>query len=156
MTRRVNDLELQATVLEGGILHAATIQKVQKLEAARQKPEDYDVDKGLDLRDEINRAFKILSARFGDFDKTTKSAVQVRALAEHLFTKVLGFELEFQTLPVLYEGREFKVAFLSGHVPIVLTSPGQDTEKAGLDIPQAAFADGKRKRSAAGTLQELL
>lgn len=156
MTRRVNDLELQATVLEGGILHAATIQKVQKLEAARQKPEDYDVDKGLDLRDEINRAFKILSARFGDFDKTTKSPLQVRTLAEHLFTKVLGFDLEFQTLPVLYEGREFKVAFLSGHVPIILTSPGEDTEKAGLDIPQAAFADGKRKRSAAGTLQELL
>ncbi len=95
MARRVNDLDLQATTIEGGILNASTIQKVQKLEADRQKASDYDVEKGLDLRDEINRGFRILGARVADFEKSSRSILQVRTLAEHLFGTVLGFDLTF-------------------------------------------------------------
>jgi hypothetical protein len=156
MARRVNDLDLQATIVEGGILNASTIQKVQKLEALRQKPADYGVEKGLELRDEINRAFKILAARVADFQKSSQSVIQVRALAEHLFQRVLGFDLEFQQQAIILEGREFKPTFLAGHVPIALTAPNANEDKAGLDIPTAALADGRRKRSASGMMQEFL
>jgi hypothetical protein len=156
MARRVNDLDLQATIVEGGILNASTIQKVQKLGAPRQKPADYGVEKGLELRDEINRAFKILAARVADFQKSSQSVIQVRALAEHLFQRVLGFDLEFQQQGIILEGREFKPTLLAGHVPIALTAPNANDDKAGLDIPTAALADGRRKRSASGMLQEFL
>ncbi len=156
MARRVNDLDLQATTIEGGILNASTIQKVQKLEAARQKPADYGVEKGLDLRDEINRAFRILAARMTDFEKSSRSILQVRTLAEHLFGTVLGFDLAFQTSPIPLDGREFRPAFLAGHVPIVLATPSDDEGKAGVDAPTAALADGRRRRSASGMLQEFL
>ncbi len=129
---------------------------MQKLEAARQKPADYAVEKGLDLRDEINRSFRILVARMADFEKSSRSIMQVRTLAEHLFGKVLGFDLAFQPNPITLEGREFQPAFLAGHVPIVLTAPKEVEDKVGLDIPTAALADGRRKRSASGMLQEFL
>ncbi len=156
MARRVNDLDLQATTIEGGILNASTIQKVQKLEADRQKASDYDVEKGLDLRDEINRGFRILGARVADFEKSSRSILQVRTLAEHLFGTVLGFDLTFHANPTTVDGREFRPAFTAGHVPIVLATPSDEEGKAGVDMPSVALADGRRKRSAAGMLQEFL
>ena len=51
-----------ALAIEGGILAAEWLAKVAQLEAAAQGEDDYSVPKGLQLRDEIARSWRIAQA----------------------------------------------------------------------------------------------
>src|SRR5207253_3213246 len=55
-------LAFDALSIEGGLLGAEWLGKVAQLEASAQEPADYHVPKGLHIRDEIARSWRIAQA----------------------------------------------------------------------------------------------
>ena len=63
MARRSDaTLQFDALALEGGLLPAEWLARVAALEAPAQSPTDYGIKKGLQLRDEITRYWRIAGA----------------------------------------------------------------------------------------------
>lgn len=145
--------------LEGGILPAEFFQKVAALEAKKQKNSDYRLAKGLNIRDEIGRAWRIAIAEWRDYQEqrihsnADQYEIGVKRWLVALFKQVLGFEdlrpsehklLAERSFPVNYRGE-------NNTVPIVLT-----TSDYLLDKSNALFGEDGRKRSPHGLLQEYL
>ena len=159
MARR-NDPRLlfEALSIEGGLLPPEWLAKVAALQAPKQTPADYGVPKGLELRDEIARYWRIAEALFADYVKAREHARDegehaTRALVEGLLGSVFGFDA-IQPGGERHAGdRTFRVGleWSDGRVPVVVGTPSE-----GLDSLAARQADGHRRRSAWGALQEYL
>ena len=61
-------LAFDAISIEGGLLGAEWLAKIAQLEAGAQTPADYRVPKGLNIRDEIARSWRIAQACFEELD----------------------------------------------------------------------------------------
>jgi len=149
-------LQFDALSLEGALLPPEWLARVAALEAPAQSPADYGVPKGLQLRDEIGRYWRIAEAIWAEFAAARSGADPVGAanrLARDLLVQVFGFS----DLAVVGErtmgGRGFPLAFeaLGGRVPVVVGSPSE-----GMDQSVLRHGDGTRRRSAWGGLQEYL
>jgi hypothetical protein len=57
--RTLQELAFTALTIEGGLLAPDFLNKVAHLEAKEQSEADYDIPRGLKLRDEIGRYWKI-------------------------------------------------------------------------------------------------
>ena len=147
-----------ALTLEGGLLPPEWLTKVAALDAPLQKPADYGVPKGLELRDEITRYWRMAEALYADFAKQREHAKDdgeratdrfVSALLEQVF----GFTGLAAGSRREVQGRGFTIAYESsdGRVPVVIGAAGE-----GLDTPSLRHGDGGRRRSGWGSLQEYL
>jgi hypothetical protein len=152
--RRSNATVFDTITLEGGLISSAMLAKVAARGAGTQSEADYGVPKGLTLRDEIARYFRIGAALFQDFAASpTPSAGATIAFAEALLGQVLGFsDLRHEDAPsgVTLEAKD-------GRVPIVVVPPGRDEERDhDLDRANPYLTSEGRRRSAASALQDWL
>ena len=147
--------------LEGGLLLADLLNQLDALQLPGQKPIDYQVPKGLLLRDEIGRYWRISQALWSGFEaqRARKDRGDQSKIAQQWLTDLLGQVFGFSDIdrcmqPQTLGDREFPVThqFCSGAVPMVLCAPGARA----LDTPHARFGQAGRRRSPTGLLQEYL
>ena len=150
-------IAFDALSIEGGLLGADWLGKVAQLRAAAQEPADYRVPKGLHIRDEIARSWRIAQACFQEMEAGRASGGDSRALAERFIEAFLRDALCFVSVmrvePKTIGERVYPVRFfaLADRVPVVVAPAG-----AGLDTPLPELSDDRRRRSAFGLLQEVL
>ncbi len=157
-TRR-NEVRLafEALYIEGGLLAPEWLAKVARLEAPGQSESDYRVLKGLSLRDEIGRYWRVAQAHWGDFASGRSSGGDPKALAERfvvgLLRDVFGFSVLATVGSAVIAERSYPVGHtaLNGRVPVVIAPAG-----SGLDTLVPVFGDGVRRRNAFGLAQEYL
>ena len=123
-------LAFDALSIEGGLLGAEWFGKVAQLQAAAQEPADYRVPRGLHIRDEIARSWRIAQACFQEMETGCASGGDARALAERFLEAVLrdafGFASVVRRGPRKIDEQVYPVQFfaLDGRVPIVVAPAG--------------------------------
>src|SRR5690606_27611448 len=154
---RETQLAFEALSIEGGLLAPEWLSKVAQLQAGTQAEADYRIHKGLNLRDEIGRYWRIAQAQWADFKSGRDAKGDAKALAERFVHALLRDAFGFASLaavsPAVLAERSYPIgqAALGGRVPVVIAPAG-----GGLDTLASAFGDGTRKRSAFGLAQEYL
>lgn len=160
MARRNNhELAFAALSIEGALLAPDFLNKVAHLDAAEQSEADYDIPRGLKLRDEIGRYWKIAQNLWQDFSvrrgrsDVDSHAVTVRDFLEPFCRQVLGFADVRPVGQVTLDERIFPIGFAAGEgrVPLVFAAHDQ-----GLDKPSTRHGDGVRRRSPFLLAQEFL
>jgi hypothetical protein len=155
--KRAAQLAFETIAIEGGLLSPEWLSKVAALEAGSQSDADYRVPKGLNLRDEIGRYWRIAQAHWREFEAGRAGSSDLRGLSERFVEALLRESLGFtslQRVPAAVVGdRSYPVGFaaLGGRVPVIVAPAG-----TGLDALAPAFGDGTRRRSAFGLAQEYL
>ena len=174
-TARDAELAFDALSIEGGLLAADWLARVAQLRAPLQSPGDYGIPKGLELRDEIGRYWRIAQAHWLDFATGRKAKAEPDALARRFMLALLRDAFGFTDLdacpPVSGDTLAFGGANDEGWAPVRLRDgawPLAAIDSAGripfacapvglsLDTPHRALGDGHRKRSAFGLVQEFL
>lgn len=155
--RRETRLAFEALSIEGALISADWLARVAQLQTGRQSEADYRIPKGLNLRDEIGRYWRIAQAHWVDFESGRNSKAEPRALAERFVAGLLrdcfGFGTLLAATPIEIAGRSYPVGYhvLDGRVPVVIAPAGD-----GVDALSPTFGDGSRRRSAFGLAQEYL
>jgi N-6 DNA Methylase len=150
-------LAFEALSIEGGLLSPDWLSRAAQLAAGGQSEADYRVPKGLNLRDEIGRFWRIAQAHWGDFEAGRTAKADAKPLAERFLEGLLkdcfGFATLVKAEPVVLADRSYPIGFaaLGGRVPVVVAPAG-----SGLDSLSPAFGDGVRRRTAFGLAQEHL
>src|SRR5262245_26911105 len=157
-------LAFETLSIEGGLLSPEWLARVAQLAAGQQSEEDYRVPKGLSLRDEIGRYWRIAHAHWKEFaaglehpPPGPENVERRRGLAERFISSLLrdvfGFATLEATTPIVIDGHRYPIsmAALNGRVPVVVTAAGDGVESA-----SAFFGDGGRRRSPFGLAQEYL
>src|SRR5260221_2195606 len=125
-------LAFDALSIEGGLLSPDWLARVAQLQAGAQSEADYRIPKGLHLRDEIGRYWRIAHALWVEFDAGRRGHADERLVAERFALTLLRDVFGFATLgsvgPVEREGRTFPIghAALGGRVPIAAAPAGGD------------------------------
>ena len=154
---REAQLAFEALSIEGGLLSPEWLSKVAQLQAGTQAEADYRILKGLNLRDEIGRYWRIAQAHWADFKSGRDAKADPRALSERfvpaLFRDAFGFTSLVAVPPAILSERTYPIgqAALGGRVPVVI-APAD----SGLDALSPSSGDGSRRRSAFGLAQEYL
>lgn len=157
LRRSEAQLGFEALSIEGGLLSPDWLSRAAQLQAGQQSEADYRVPKGLNLRDEIGRYWRIAQAHWTDFAAGRASGGDARALAERFVPSLLRESFGFISLaevePVVIAERSYPVGFsaIGLRVPVVIAPAG-----SGLDSLVPAFGDASRRRSAFGLAQEFL
>mgnify|MGYP000085350860 CR=1 FL=1 len=169
MSRRsANQLAYQSIRIEGGLIPAdelARLTSLQTPDKTEQTETHYGIPKGLKLRDEVARYWKIAQNLWADF-QPQRSRADINA---HDFTRrefllpllrsVLGFADLEEGACIEASGHTYNIGHLSGdgRVPLILAAHDQ-----GLDAPDDRFGEtnpetGKiRRRSPFMLAQEAL
>jgi len=149
--------------IEGGLLSPEWLARVAQLAADHQSEKDYRVPKGLSLRDEIGRYWRIAHAYWKEFAAGLEHHApgpdmdRRRVLAERfisaLLRDVFGFATLEATTTIVVNGHRYPIsmAALNGRVPIVVAAAGE-----GVESTSGLFGDGGRRRSPFGLAQEYL
>lgn len=146
-----------ALSIEGGILTAEWLARVAQLGAKAQSENDYRVPKGLQLRDEISRSWRIAQAYYRDFEAGQTAGADLFLITErfvqNLLHEALGFTSLVASEPKVQGERIYPIRYfaLGNQVPVVVVPAG-----IGLDRPLDELGDGRRRRSGFGLLQEYL
>jgi hypothetical protein len=147
-------LAFAAIRVEGGMIAPAMLARIAQHQADNQKEADYGIPKGLTLRDEIARYFRIGQALYAELaaSATPSEAATVR-FAEQLLRDVFGFADVHRVGTREIGDRRFAVTLEAGggRVPVVVVPPSGDLDRSSDHL---AF-DGRR-RSAASALQDWL
>lgn len=158
MSRRPSALEFDAISIEGGLLPAEWLARVAALKAPQQSPTDYGIPRGLNLRDELGRYWRIAEAHWADFAATRERAVDPHALSQRfvlaMLRDVFGVaDLQVQTQPHTLNERQYPLTASGrdGRLPLVVAAAGQR-----LDERDRRYGDGNRQRSTFGLLQDWL
>lgn len=147
--------------MEGGLLPADLLNQLDALQLPGQKPSDYAIPKGLSLRDEIGRYWRIAQAQWAGFDakRQREDLADPTATAQRwmqdLLAQVFGFSDLTQAGHAQVIGeRHFPITHhaFGGAVPLVLCTPG----RGALDERLPRFGHEGRRRSPTGLLQEYL
>jgi hypothetical protein len=155
--KRESQLAFEALSIEGGLLSPEWLSRAAQLAAGQQSEPDYRVPKGLNLRDEIGRYWRIAQAHWSDFATGRAGGADSRAIAERFVPALLRESFGFASLgvvaPITLSERVYPIgsSALDGRVPIVVAPAG-----SGLDTLSPAFGDSGRRRSAFGLAQEFL
>ena len=147
----------EALSIKGGLLGSEWLGKVASLQAAAQEPFDYHIPKGLQIRDEIARRWRIAQARFREMESGRAAGGDARALAERFIEAVLrdafgfGSLVRANTKPGGERMQPVTFFALGNRVPVVAAPAGE-----GLDTSLPELGEDHRRRSAFGLLQETL
>lgn len=158
MSRRDAALEFDAIHIEGGLLPAEWLASIAALKAAHQSPGDYGIPKGLNLRDEVGRYWRIAQAHWSEFANAREQAEDPHALASRfvqaLMRDVFGAsDLQPHAAPVEIGERLYPISTSArtGRLPLVIAAAHQR-----LDERDRRYGDSGRQRSAFGLLQDYL
>lgn len=155
--RKEAQLAFEAISIEGGLLSPEWLSKVAQLAAGSQSEADYRIPKGLNLRDEIGRYWRIAQAHWKDFASGLTSKADRKCLAENFVLSILRETFDFKSLqpiePCVISERKYPVGYsaFGNRVPVVIAPAG-----SGLDTLSPTFGDEGRRRSAFGLAQEYL
>jgi len=152
--RRTSGLAFNAITVEGALIAPAMLARIAQRQADAQKDADYKIPKGLTLRDEIARYFRIGQAMFRELTVTeTPSTTATVNFVENLLREVFGFASIYRVGTRVVGDRQFAITLecLGGRVPIVVVPPADDLDRASTHVT----TDGRR-RSAASALQDML
>jgi hypothetical protein len=153
-TRRTAALAFDAITVEGALIAPAMLARIAQHQAGGQTEADYGVPKGLTLRDEIARYFRIGQALFNDLtaSKTPSNAATV-GFVEKLLRDVFGFADVHRVGSRIIGEQQFALTLggLDGRIPLVVVPPGDDLDRPSTHLP----TDGRR-RSAASAVQDWL
>lgn len=161
MSRNTSTLAYDCLSVEGGIIPAEWFSRLAQSSLEEMRAEDYRLPAGVQLRDEISRAWTISRAWWQRYSKAREGhdpdshhAVKAAStFAQGLLREVFGFQsLATVTGSLLVDGRQFQITLqaLGGRVPIVVSGWGEP-----LDTPLERLKDGRR-RSPFGMLQDYL
>ncbi|ABY28696.1 Eco57I restriction-modification methylase domain-containing protein [Methylorubrum extorquens] len=152
--KRTPAIAFDAITLEGGLIAPAMLTQIARIEADEQTPADYGVARGLILRDEIARAYRIAQAHYEDLTAHPEpSLAATQRFTEALLREVLEFrdlvpvgrhDRDGDIYPVTFEG-------LGGRVPVVVVPPSD-----GIDRVSASLMAAGRRGSAASVVQDWL
>jgi hypothetical protein len=151
---RRSGLTFDAIAVEGALIAPAMLARIAQHQADAQKDADYNIPKGLTLRDEIARYFRIGQAMFRELTVTeTPSTAATVNFIEKLLREVFGFADIHRVGMRVVGDRQFAVTLecLGGRVPVVVVPPADD-----LDRPSTHLTADGRRRSAASALQDWL
>jgi hypothetical protein len=147
-------LAFDAMTVEGALISPAMLARIAEQKAGGQADSDYNIPKGLTLRDEIARYFRIGQALFEElFAGATPSAAATTRFVEALLCDVFGFAdinrtgmhmLGERLYPVTLEAR-------GGRAPVVVVAPSDELDAPSLHLPSEG-----RRRSAVSALQDWL
>lgn len=152
--RRKTAIIFDAINLEGSLIAPAMLERIAARAAGEQSESDYSIPKGLTLRDEIARFYRIGQAHYKDFNSAqSQSLAAPIRLIERLFSDVFGFHAMEKIDTRTIGDRVFAITLegLSGRVPVVVAASSDSLDRAS-DFLQP---DG-RKRSAASAIQDWL
>ncbi len=160
-------LTFEALAIEGGLISPEWLARVAQLDAGHQAEVDYRIPKGLNLRDEIGRYWRIAQAQWTDFAHALAAGRATKQVAEQFVTALLEDCLGFGSLaargPVTKGERTYPLAWaaLEGRVPVVIVAPrpatkGDGDARSALDDLSPELGDAGRRRSAFGLAQEYL
>lgn len=151
-------LHFDALAIEGGLFPAEWLARVAALEAPHQHADDYAIPRGLTLRDEIGRAWRIAQAVSTEFQTARARAGHdaegaTRRFVQQLLAQAFGHADLASGQRHELTGREYPITLQAqaGLVPVIVAAHDE-----ALDERQTRFADGSRRRSAFGLLQEYL
>lgn len=149
--RKNSAISFEALNIEGALLSPAMVQRIAARDAGNQTEADYRVPKGLNVRDEIARYFRIGQALFEGV-KQASAAGTIR-FTEELLREVFGFTDITKPGSHTQDGRDYVVTLeaLGGRVPIVVVPPSNDLDRASDHL----HSDGRR-RSASSAIQDWL
>lgn len=153
------ELAFSAIRIEGGLLAADFLGRVARFDATGQAETDYDIPKGLKLRDEIGRYWKIALNLWQEFNagrqRTDHDALSFtrKDFLEPFCRHVLGFTNIQITGQISLGGRIFPIGYqaLAGQVPLIFAA-----HSLGLEQSDARFGDDSRRRSPFLLAQEYL
>src|ERR1700722_6538755 len=143
-----------AISVEGNLLAPAILNEIANSAAPNQTESDYHVPRGVTVRDELARYFRIGQATFRHLHASLAPSLDATTrFASDLLVNVLGFSTDPSAGVLTLAGHQFPVAFqaLGGRVPIVVVPPVE-----GLEAPSAYLRPDGRRRSAAIALQDWL
>src|SRR5262245_50455631 len=153
-TRRAPDLTFDTLTVEGALISPAMLVRIAAHQADDQTEADYAVPKGLSLRDELARYFRIGQALLAALTTSEKPSLGATVeFVEELLRDIFGF-VDLKRIGSRTLGdRLFAVTLegLGGQVPIVVVPPKDELDQPSEHIP----TDG-RKRSAASAIQDWL
>lgn len=166
--RSVNQLAYQSIRIEGGLIPAdelARLTSLQTPDKTEQTESHYGIPKGLKLRDEVARYWKIAQNLWADFQPQRQRAdinahdLTRREFLLPLLRSVLSFADLEEGARIEASGHTYNIGHLSGdgRVPLILAAHDQ-----GLDAPDDRFGEtnpetGKiRRRSPFMLAQEAL
>ena len=151
---RKSTLSFDAITLEGSLLSSAKFVAITERKAEEQSDADYNIPKGLTLRDETARYFRIGQALFRELHaSSTPSRHKSIEFTEQLLRGVFGFsDIQPVHLPQLRDEREFPLTLeaLAGRVPVIVVPPADALDHASHSLSH------DRRRSAASALQDWL
>jgi hypothetical protein len=151
---RTLSLAADAITVEGALIAPPMLARVAAQHADRQSEAEYRIPKGLTLREEIARYFRIGQALFAEFSaSSTPSMAKTITFVEALFRDVFGFADMVRVGARSMDDRLFAVTLegLSGRAPVVVVPPSDSLDRASDHLP----TDGRR-RSAASAVQDWL
>jgi hypothetical protein len=163
-SRREAPLAYETLSIEGGLLSPEWLPRVGQLTAGHQAEADYGVPRGLGLRDEIARYWRIAHAHWQEFAAGLGTPVQSREdevrrrklagrFVQALLRDCFGFSAIGPVDDVVIDSRRYPIGFaaLDGRVPVVVAPAGGGVETASPD-----YGDDHRRRSPFGLAQEFL
>lgn len=158
MSRRAPALEFDAIHIEGGLLPAEWLGTIAALKAAHQSPADYGIPKGLNLRDEVGRYWRIAQAHWSEFAKAREQAEDPHGLADRfvrtLMREVFGAtDLQPHAASVEINERQYPISASArvGRLPLVIAAANHR-----LDERDRRYGESGRQRHAFGLLQDYL
>ena len=124
MARRDKSLlRLDAVRVEGALIQQDVVAAAASGAAEDQSAASYGIERGLNLRDEIGRAFLIAKGLWASFEEgrggSSPDAVH-RALANGVLTKVLGFEFPHRRRFTSKTGGDLELMRSAGRVPVAI------------------------------------
>lgn len=148
--------DFDAITIEGGLLPADWLAKVAALAAPQQGAADYGIPKGLALRDELGRYWRIAQAHWQDFTSARDAGSDGASarLIPNLLRDVFGVaDFESATTPSTVAEHAYPIAGFArdGRLPVALAP-----HTLALDQRDRRFGDAGRQRSAFGLLQDYL
>ena len=157
--KRAPRLDYESLRLEGGLLSPPLLDKVRHMALPHQQPGDYGIEKGLTLKDELARYWRIARARWKAFEQGRhRQDIDLRRFTLDewllpLLETVLGYRVQVNAQPLVNGERRFPITHLAcdGAVPLVLAAPDQELDKG-----DARFGEEGRRRSPQGLAQEYL
>lgn len=142
-----------AVSVYGGLFSPDFLRLVASFSAPYQGGEDYGLSKGLNLRDEMGRWWRIAQGEWEFFGGKKEEGPDASRWMMKVLKEILSFD-DLSPLDGWQSGeRRFPVTHLSHDkgVPLVLLPSGRSLDQTG-----AEWGSGHRKRSPQGLLQEFL
>ena len=148
-TLRTAPLAFDALRLEGALIAPAMLARVAEQKAGEQAEPDYSVPKGLTLREEIARYFRIGQALFTEFRaNATPSTPGTIRFVEAVLRDVFGFADIGQVGTRVIGEHEYTMTLEArgGRAPVVVVPPSDELDSPSAHLPK----DGQRRSAELG------